>query len=137
MALLTASLASHHRARVEVQRLDSEVEAALQKLSSEVADRLDINSGREEFPPLNPYSHGGNGVGTALGGLIDGPSSIERDVVVANGVNLTIESRSDWALIPGVAYISIRAHSGDENDWFIERLKQILARREISIGNGG
>ena len=137
VAVLTASLTSHHRARKSVQRLDSEIENALQQISPLVSERLDINAGREEFPPLNPYSYGGNGVGTALGGLIDGSSSIERDVVVANGVNLTIESRSDWGLFSGSAYILIHTHDADENDWFIEQLKQILSNRDITIANGG
>ena len=134
--MLTALLTSHHRARVEVQRLDSEVRAALEQLSPEVSARLDINAEREEFPPLDPYSFSGNGVGTALGGLVDGPSSIERDVVVADGVNLTIESRSDWGLISGDAYVLIHTHDGDENDWFISQLKQILVNRDISIADG-
>ena len=137
VAVLTASLTSHHRARIAVQRLDTEIENALQQISPLVSDRLDINASREEYPPRDPYSYGGNGVGTALGGIIDGSSSIERDVVVADGVNLTIESRSDWGLISGRAYILIQAHDGDENDWFIEQLKQNLAERNITIANGG
>ena len=137
VSLFAASLTSHRNARTEVKSLDSHVDAALRQLSPQVSARLEINAGREDFPPLDPYSFVGNGVGTALGGLFDGPSSIERDVVVADGVNLTIESRSDWAIFPSGGYVLIHPHEGDENDWFIDNLKQILMEQGISIAAGG
>ena len=120
-----------------MQRLDSEVESVLQELAPLVSERLKINAGREEFPPLDPYSFGGNGVGTVLGGIIDGPSIIDRDIVVADGIKLTIESRSDWALISGGAYVLIHEHDGYENDWFVDRLKQMLAERGVALESGG
>lgn len=135
LALFAFSWASHSRTRKEALRIDLEIGSALQDLAPLVSSHLKINAGQDGFPPIDPYSYGGNGHGFSSGGMIDGPCSIDRSVVVGDGVNLTIETRAEWGIVPGRVFVQIRQKEGHANDWFVSQLKQLLSKRGIVIKN--
>lgn len=132
-ALIIAAVVSHQRAWKEVTRLDSLIESSLREIDGAAAVKFKINEGREEFSPLSPYSFAGNGYGMASGGLIDGPHSIDRNIIVKTDVQLTIEVRSDWRFFAGKPYVSLCADNSPGNRWFIEKFVERLDEKDIEI----
>lgn len=126
LAVLIAAISSHQRAWKEINRLDDEIKTALSAIDVEVAEHFEINRGREELPKLSSYSFGGNGYGSGSGGIIEGPSTMDREIVVSDDVNVSIEIRSDWFFFAGKPYITFDADDSPGNSWFINLLNKQL-----------
>ena len=95
-------------------------------IDSEVAEHFAINRDREEYPERSSYSFAGNGHGSARGGIIDGPRTIDRQDVVIENVDVTIEIRSEWYFFAGKPYITVDSDGSKDNLWFLELLKKQL-----------
>lgn len=170
-SVLIAAIASHRRAWEEISRLDTEIQSAMLDVHPHIAKSLlhEFENlakknptyakymAENSYPLMNPnwsltqfsYSDGGNGYGSARGGLIDGPHSIERNIIINTAdpmddfskmsitgslekVNVVIETRASWRFFAGTPEVIITDRGTPANRQYIQLMTDALSRRGIA-----